>query len=91
MPDDAGGCAAVGEPAASRHKPRTIGPDARALGGALLPLYARFAPARDLFLTIAAEWAAAIRPASSIGGGSGQWVRRLRGRRAHLPAWPLFT
>ena len=28
----------------------TIGSDARALGGALLPLYAQFAPDRDLFL-----------------------------------------
>ena len=28
----------------------TIGSDARALGGALLPLYANFAPDRDLFL-----------------------------------------
>ena len=28
----------------------TIGPDARALGGALIPLYANFAPDRDLFL-----------------------------------------
>ena len=55
MPDDAGGCAAVGEPAASRHKPRTIGPDARALGGALLPLHANFAPDRELFLKIAVE------------------------------------
>ena len=45
----------MGEPAASRLKPRAIGPDARALGGALLPLYARFAPDRDLFLKIAAE------------------------------------
>ena len=33
----------------------TIGSDARALGGALLPLYANFAPDRDLFLKIAAE------------------------------------
>ena len=33
----------------------TIGADARALGGALLPLYANFAPDRDLFLKIAAE------------------------------------
>ena len=31
----------------------TIGPDARALGGALLPLYANFAPDRDLFLKAA--------------------------------------
>ncbi len=30
----------------------TIGSDARALGGALLPLYANFAPDRDLFLKI---------------------------------------
>ena len=28
----------------------TIGSDARAIGGALLPLYANFAPDRDLFL-----------------------------------------
>jgi len=28
----------------------SIGPDARALGGALLPLNANFAPDRDLFL-----------------------------------------
>lgn len=28
----------------------TIGPDARAIGGALLPLYGNFAPDRDLFL-----------------------------------------
>jgi len=27
-----------------------VGPDARALGGALLPLHANFAPDRDLFL-----------------------------------------
>ena len=33
----------------------TIGSDARALGGALLPLYANFAPDRDLFLKIAVE------------------------------------
>jgi predicted NBD/HSP70 family sugar kinase len=37
-------------------KPRlmagTIGSDARALGGALLPLYANFAPDRDLFLKV---------------------------------------
>jgi predicted NBD/HSP70 family sugar kinase len=32
----------------------TIGPDARALGGALLPLYANFAPDRDLFLKLEA-------------------------------------
>ena len=31
----------------------TIGSDARALGGALLPLYANFAPDQDLFLKIA--------------------------------------
>ena len=31
----------------------TIGPDARALGGALLPLYANFAPDRELFLKVA--------------------------------------
>ena len=31
----------------------TIGSDARALGGALLPLYANFAPDRDLFLKLA--------------------------------------
>ena len=31
----------------------TIGPDARAIGGALLPLYANFAPDRDLFLKLA--------------------------------------
>ncbi|MFZ5547756.1 MAG: ROK family transcriptional regulator [Pseudomonadota bacterium] len=34
--------------------PGTIGPDARAIGGALLPLYANFAPDRDLFLKVAA-------------------------------------
>jgi len=34
--------------------PGTIGSDARALGGALLPLYANFAPDRDLFLKAAA-------------------------------------
>ena len=28
----------------------TIGPDAGALGGALLPLHANFAPDRDLFI-----------------------------------------
>ena len=33
----------------------TIGSDARAIGGALLPLYANFAPDRDLFLKIATE------------------------------------
>jgi predicted NBD/HSP70 family sugar kinase len=32
----------------------TIGADARAIGGALLPLYANFAPDRDLFLKIEA-------------------------------------
>jgi predicted NBD/HSP70 family sugar kinase len=32
----------------------TIGSDARAIGGALLPLYAHFAPDRDLFLKLAA-------------------------------------
>ncbi len=32
----------------------TIGSDARAMGGALLPLYANFAPDRDLFLKLAA-------------------------------------
>lgn len=31
----------------------TIGSDARAMGGALLPLYANFAPDRDLFLKLA--------------------------------------
>ena len=31
----------------------TIGSDARAVGGALLPLYANFAPDRDLFLKMA--------------------------------------
>lgn len=36
-------------------RPGTIGPDARAIGGALLPLYANFAPDRDLFLKIAVE------------------------------------
>ncbi|HET9644201.1 MAG TPA: ROK family transcriptional regulator, partial [Burkholderiaceae bacterium] len=30
----------------------SIGSDARALGGALLPLYANFAPDRDLFLKL---------------------------------------
>ena len=30
-----------------------IGADARAMGGALLPLYANFAPERDLFLKLA--------------------------------------
>jgi predicted NBD/HSP70 family sugar kinase len=33
--------------------PGTIGSDARAVGGALLPLYANFAPDRDLFLKVA--------------------------------------
>jgi len=33
----------------------TIGSDARALGGALLPLYANFAPDRDLFLKVTDE------------------------------------
>ena len=33
--------------------PGTIGSDARAVGGALLPLYANFAPDRDLFLKAA--------------------------------------
>ena len=33
----------------------TVGPDARALGGALLPLHANFAPDRDLFLKASAE------------------------------------
>ena len=32
----------------------TIGSDARAMGGALLPLYANFAPDRDLFLKLGA-------------------------------------
>lgn len=32
--------------------PGTIGSDARAMGGALLPLYAQFAPDRDLFLKL---------------------------------------
>ena len=32
----------------------TIGSDARAIGGALLPLYAQFAPDRDLFLKLGA-------------------------------------
>ena len=31
----------------------TVGSDARAIGGALLPLYANFAPDRDLFLKLA--------------------------------------
>jgi len=33
--------------------PGAIGSDARAIGGALLPLYANFAPDRDLFLKVA--------------------------------------
>jgi predicted NBD/HSP70 family sugar kinase len=33
--------------------PGTIGSDARAIGGALLPLYANYAPDRDLFLKMA--------------------------------------
>lgn len=33
--------------------PGMVGPDARAIGGALLPLYANFAPDRDLFLKAA--------------------------------------
>jgi hypothetical protein len=33
----------------------TIGSDARALGGALLPLHANFSPDRELFLKIVAE------------------------------------
>jgi hypothetical protein len=32
--------------------PGTTGSDARALGGALLPLHANFAPDRDLFLKL---------------------------------------
>ncbi len=32
----------------------TIGPDARAIGGALLPLYAHFAPDREVFLKLGA-------------------------------------
>jgi hypothetical protein len=32
--------------------PGTIGSDARAIGGALLPLYANFAPDRELFLKV---------------------------------------
>lgn len=38
--------------AAPRLMPGTIGPDARALGGALLPLHANFAPDRELFLKV---------------------------------------
>jgi len=34
--------------------PGTIGSDARAIGGALLPLYANFAPDRELFLKVGA-------------------------------------
>ena len=33
--------------------PGSIGSDARALGGALLPLHANFSPDRELFLKIA--------------------------------------
>jgi predicted NBD/HSP70 family sugar kinase len=32
--------------------PGTVGPDTRAIGGALLPLYAKFAPDRDLLLKL---------------------------------------
>jgi predicted NBD/HSP70 family sugar kinase len=39
----------------------TIGSDARAIGGALLPLYANFAPDRDLFLKIANKMNGAAR------------------------------
>lgn len=35
-----------------RVQPGTIGSDARAIGGALLPLYANFAPDRDLFIKL---------------------------------------
>ena len=35
--------------------PGTIGSDARALGGAMLPLHANFSPDRDLFLKIVAD------------------------------------
>jgi predicted NBD/HSP70 family sugar kinase len=35
--------------------PGTIGSDARALGGALMPLYANFAPDRELFLKVGAS------------------------------------
>jgi predicted NBD/HSP70 family sugar kinase len=38
-----------------RLQPGTIGSDARAIGGALLPLHANFAPDRDLFLKIAVK------------------------------------
>lgn len=34
------------------HAGRAIGTDARALGGALLPLHANFAPDRELFLKV---------------------------------------
>ncbi|MDH5541127.1 MAG: ROK family transcriptional regulator, partial [Rhizobacter sp.] len=34
--------------------PGTIGSDARAIGGALLPLYSNFGPDRDLFLKLSA-------------------------------------
>jgi len=34
--------------------PGTIGSDARAIGGALMPLYANFAPDSELFLKLAA-------------------------------------
>lgn len=37
-----------------RALPGTIGSDARAIGGALLPLYANFAPDRELFLKVVA-------------------------------------
>jgi len=33
----------------------TIGADARAMGGAILPLYAHFAPTHELFLKPAVE------------------------------------
>ena len=33
----------------------TIGPDARAISGALLPLYAHFAPDREVFLKLSAD------------------------------------
>ncbi|HUG24181.1 MAG TPA: ROK family transcriptional regulator, partial [Albitalea sp.] len=32
--------------------PGTIGSDARAIGGAMLPLYANFAPDRELFIKV---------------------------------------
>jgi hypothetical protein len=35
--------------------PGAIGSDARAIGGALLPLYANFAPDRELFLKVDRE------------------------------------